>query len=134
VEALFWRHFSNAHLPLQKGSTTSHVLPVWLSKIVRLQWARFWPNLLDLGLMERWMGEGSLPEVGPICVMVMVRLPWTKVIEQHDTQPMVAQRAFHSLVLSILTKAVSRSGNYANSRASTEKLLHVLAQQCAWAK
>ncbi|CAD5214889.1 unnamed protein product [Bursaphelenchus xylophilus] len=121
VESLVWQFFSSKLSQLQRAGT-SHVFSVYEKRFVSLNWARFWPTLMDLASIERVCTDGS-PEAMTLITDVMVRIQWIQLIQGQMNQPLEAHRAFHSLLLSILARCAYRQQNYAKSRASVEKLL-----------
>ncbi|CAD5210574.1 unnamed protein product [Bursaphelenchus okinawaensis] len=121
VESLVWQFFSNKLSQLQRAGT-AHVFAVYEKRFVSLNWARFWPTLMDLSTIEKVCTDGS-PEAITLITDIMVRIQWIQLIQGQMNQPLEAHRAFHSLLLNILARCAYRQQNYAKSRASVEKLL-----------
>uniref|UniRef100_A0A7E4VFV3 HECT domain-containing protein n=1 Tax=Panagrellus redivivus TaxID=6233 RepID=A0A7E4VFV3_PANRE len=130
VETLFWEYFSTRLMALQRAGTT-HVYQVYEEKIVSLNWQRFWPTLMSLSQMDNLITEGP-PEVGPLITEIVVRVSWDQIIQHQQHQPLDAHKAFHSLLLSILTRTSYRPANYARCRASLERLLGHLLHSAQW--
>uniref|UniRef100_A0A915D0Z2 Uncharacterized protein n=1 Tax=Ditylenchus dipsaci TaxID=166011 RepID=A0A915D0Z2_9BILA len=130
VEALLWQYFTAKMIGLQRAGT-AHIFSVYEVKLVRLNWARFWPNLLDLSTVENSLVERPA-EISPLIVELVVRFPWLQLIQHQANQPEDAHKAFYSLLLSIFAHCVYRNANYAKSRASMENLLKMMLDNCNW--
>ncbi|KAI6234126.1 hypothetical protein M3Y99_00847100 [Aphelenchoides fujianensis] len=115
VEKLFFEYFARTLAALQR-SGSSHIYPVFESKCVALNWTRFSPNLMDMAALEHVLVDGQ-PEAAPFLVDVIVRVNWRDVVLHMNGQPTDAHRAFYSLLLTVLSRIVARTSNYAKSRA-----------------
>ncbi|KAI6196551.1 hypothetical protein M3Y94_01122800 [Aphelenchoides besseyi] len=121
IEKLFFDYFAKTLSNLQRAGS-SHIYTVYENKCVSFNWARLWPNLLDLSSLEKLLTEGS-PDVAPFVVDIVVRIQWREVVQNMNGQPTDAHRAFYSILINVFARTVCRSTNYAKSRASVEKLL-----------
>lgn len=79
-----------------------------------LNWAQFWPNLLDFGIMEKLLCEHEGDNaIAPIIVEILIRINWAQLLQLHKNQPLDAIKTLNSLVLSILARCVQRQSYYA---------------------
>ncbi|VDK41765.1 unnamed protein product [Anisakis simplex] len=100
------------------------------TRLTRLPWNIFWPNLVSLALMKKVLSEGAA-ESAPLITQIVVRIPWITIIQHQSVQPLDGMRAFYGLLLEVLTRCISRPINYVACRASMPKLLDSLSV-CQW--
>uniref|UniRef100_A0A914HKU6 Ectopic P granules protein 5 homolog n=1 Tax=Globodera rostochiensis TaxID=31243 RepID=A0A914HKU6_GLORO len=146
-EALFWHYFSTRLVgdelrigAQSTGSGLKHIYVVYENKLSSLNWARFWPTLIDLDRMDKLLllpatGKGQNGELlAQLLAHIVVRLPWAQIVHQYQEgfQPEQARREFHSLLLAIFGKCVLRREHYTRSQASMCSLLKMLHDNCVW--
>ncbi|KAL3101091.1 hypothetical protein niasHS_001551 [Heterodera schachtii] len=146
-EALFWQYFATRLVSdeLRNGAQSSggglkHIYAVYENKLNSLNWARFWPTLIDMDRMDKLLTSAATAKgqnnelLAQIIADIVVRLPWAQIIHQYQEgfQPEQARREFHSLLIAIFGKCVLRREHYTRSKASMCSLLKLLHDNCHW--
>ncbi|CAK5034589.1 unnamed protein product [Meloidogyne enterolobii] len=150
-ESLFWNYFTSKLVNEQFRNVRSsgaqnanllYIYSVYESKLIALNWSRFWPTLLDFGTFDQLLDySDKLTEssscnnyITSLIVEIFVRLPWPGLVEQYlcGYHPLDATRTFHSLLLSIIVKCIVKRTNYKRSRATMCNKIKFLSDNCQW--
>lgn len=148
-ESLFWNYFTsklvneqfrNARGGGAQNTNLSFIYSVYESKMIALNWSRFWPTLPDFGTFDQLLDysekltESSNNYIKSIIVEIFVRLPWPGLVSQYlcGYHPLDATRTFHSLLLSIMAKCIVKRTYYKRSRATMCNKIKFLSDNCQW--
>ncbi|VDM42517.1 unnamed protein product [Toxocara canis] len=79
LETLLFSYYAATIGQLARGG--AHVHHLIETRLIRLPWNLFWPNLSDLALMTNILSEGAA-ESAPLITQIVVRIPWLMLIQQ----------------------------------------------------